>query len=76
MKITILNGNPEPSAFDGYLSDLESRLAETGHSLTRLDLRDSTAAPLCGLLRLLGEDTRPVCCTGRLTRYGPGHHQR
>jgi multimeric flavodoxin WrbA len=40
MKITILNGSPEPSTFDDYLSGLESRLTGTGHSLTLLDLRD------------------------------------
>ena len=40
MKITILNGNPEPSAFDAYLDQVQSALKGAGHSLTRLDLRD------------------------------------
>ena len=40
MKITILNGNPESSAFDTYLAQLESALEANGHAVTRLDLRD------------------------------------
>lgn len=40
MKITILNGNPEPSPFDTYLAQLTSALEGEGHTLTRLDLRD------------------------------------
>ncbi|MBN2146852.1 MAG: NAD(P)H-dependent oxidoreductase [Anaerolineales bacterium] len=40
MKITILNGNPEPSSFDGYLDQLVSALKQDGHAITRLDLRD------------------------------------
>jgi multimeric flavodoxin WrbA len=40
MKITLLNGNPEPSAFDGYLSQLQAALTADGHHVTRLDLRD------------------------------------
>jgi multimeric flavodoxin WrbA len=40
MKITILNGNPEPSSFDEYLARLERTLEEGGHAVTRLDLRD------------------------------------
>lgn len=40
MKITILNGNPEPSAFDSYLAQVQSTLTTGGHTVTRLDLRD------------------------------------
>src|SRR5512140_3297310 len=40
MKITILNGNPAPSAFDAYLGQLKSTLEASGHTITRLDLRD------------------------------------
>jgi multimeric flavodoxin WrbA len=40
MKITILNGNPQPSAFDAYLAGLQSTFESGGHSVTRLDLRD------------------------------------
>jgi multimeric flavodoxin WrbA len=40
MKITILNGNPEPSAFDAYLVELTTSLEGAGHTITRLDLRD------------------------------------
>ena len=40
MKITFLNGNPEPSVFDTYLADLQSTLETDGHLVTRLDLRD------------------------------------
>ena len=40
MKITILNGNPEPSAFDTYLANMASSLEGKGHAVTRLDLRD------------------------------------
>ena len=40
MKITILNGNPRPSALDDYLAELVSQLASTGGSVTQLDLRD------------------------------------
>src|SRR5512141_3521429 len=40
MKITILNGNPSPSQFDGYLARVESILASGVHQVTRLDLRD------------------------------------
>jgi multimeric flavodoxin WrbA len=40
MKITILNGNPEPSAFDTYLAQLQSALETDGHLIPRLDLRD------------------------------------
>ncbi len=40
MKITILNGNPEPSPFDAYLTHLAAALESEGHSTTRLDLCD------------------------------------
>ena len=40
MKITILNGNPEPSAFDTYLEQLQSALGIDNHHVTRIDLRD------------------------------------
>jgi multimeric flavodoxin WrbA len=40
MKITILNGNPEPSSLDTYLGDLRAQLESRGHILTQVDLRD------------------------------------
>jgi multimeric flavodoxin WrbA len=40
MKIAILNGNPKPGALDTYLSRLGEVLADLGHAVTRLDLRD------------------------------------
>ena len=41
MNITILNGEPDAaSAFDGYVRAYTDRLAENGHEVTRLDLRD------------------------------------
>ncbi len=40
MKITILNGNPEPSVFDGYLDELVASLQVGGQAVTRLDLRE------------------------------------
>lgn len=42
MKITILNGNPEPSALDTYLAQIENSLQAQGHTVTRLDLRSLT----------------------------------
>jgi multimeric flavodoxin WrbA len=39
MKITILNGNPEPSSFDSYLAELKSSLETNGNDITQLDLR-------------------------------------
>ena len=39
MKVTILNGNPEPSAFDAYLAQVKSALQAEGHAVTQLDLR-------------------------------------
>ena len=40
MKITILNGTPEPASFDHYLDQLISSLEAKSHEVTRLDLRD------------------------------------
>jgi len=40
MKITILNGNPQPSSFDGYLAKIKTELEAEGHTVTQLDLRD------------------------------------
>lgn len=48
MKITILNGNPAPSAFDAYLAQLESALQAGGHAVTRLDLRGLPLRPCVG----------------------------
>ncbi len=39
MKITILNGNPQPSALDDYLSGLATSLEADGHDVAQLDLR-------------------------------------
>ncbi len=40
MKITILNGNPQPSLFDAYLAQVSAALQGAGHSVAQLDLRD------------------------------------
>jgi len=40
MKITTLNGAPDPSPFDGYLAQLKSSLETKGHEVTQLDLRN------------------------------------
>ena len=40
MKITILNGNPEPSSFDFYLSRLETSLENKHHEVTLVNLRE------------------------------------
>jgi multimeric flavodoxin WrbA len=40
MNITILNGNPDPSAFDTYLKNLKLELELNRHQVTQLDLRD------------------------------------
>jgi len=40
MKITVLNGNPNPSNFDRYLEDLGYSLEDKGHLVTQLDLRE------------------------------------
>ncbi len=41
MRITILNGEPNPAAaFDAYLELLACRLAGSGHTVEKLDLRD------------------------------------
>jgi multimeric flavodoxin WrbA len=42
MKITILNGNPEPAGFDSYLFQLQTALMAKGHTVTLIDLRDLT----------------------------------
>ena len=42
MNITILNGNPQPAAFDEYLTRLITSLEAKGHNVTRFDLRDMT----------------------------------
>ncbi|MBU4352920.1 MAG: NAD(P)H-dependent oxidoreductase [Nanoarchaeota archaeon] len=39
MKITILNGSPEPSPFDAYLTQVKSSLEAEGHNVAQLDLR-------------------------------------
>jgi multimeric flavodoxin WrbA len=41
MRITILNGDPDPaSEFQNYLQTVAQRLAATGHTVTKLDLRE------------------------------------
>lgn len=40
MKITILNGSPEPSSFDHYLRELKSALETINHQVTQIDLRE------------------------------------
>ena len=40
IKITILNGNPEPSGFDGFLGELKSILEAGGNNVRILELRD------------------------------------
>ena len=41
MRITILNGEPEPaSEFHSYLSEVQNRLSASGHAVTTLDLRE------------------------------------
>jgi multimeric flavodoxin WrbA len=40
MKITMLNGSPQPAAFDTYLAQLTSNLESAGHTVTQIDLRD------------------------------------
>lgn len=42
MKITILNGNPQPGALDTYLAELKPTLEASGHSVTQLNLRELT----------------------------------
>ncbi|MBM3150825.1 MAG: hypothetical protein FJZ96_01245 [Chloroflexi bacterium] len=48
MKITILNGNPEPSSFDDYLTQVTAALEGKGHTVTRLDLRGLPLRPCIG----------------------------
>jgi hypothetical protein len=41
MRITILNGEPDPaSAFENYLAELARSLTAAGHTVATLDLRD------------------------------------
>jgi multimeric flavodoxin WrbA len=42
MKVVVLNGNPDEknAGFDGYLSDLKSRLEDKGHHVDLLTLRE------------------------------------
>ncbi|MBC8505099.1 MAG: flavodoxin family protein [Anaerolineales bacterium] len=42
MNITILNGNPEYSSFDTYLTQLKTGLETKGHSVVQLDLCELT----------------------------------
>ncbi len=48
MNITILNGNPQPSGFDTYLSELTNHLEAAGHTVTALTLRDLPLGPCVG----------------------------
>jgi multimeric flavodoxin WrbA len=40
MKITILNGSPQPATFDTYLAQLAAALKSAGNAVTQIDLRD------------------------------------
>ena len=40
MKITVLNGNPQASSFDSYLTQLKAGLEKRGHYVSQVDLRD------------------------------------
>ena len=40
MKITVLNGNPQASPFDSYLTQLKAGLEKRGHYVSQVDLRD------------------------------------
>ncbi len=40
MKITLLNGSPEPTAFDAYIAQLKTSLEAENHLVTQIDLRD------------------------------------
>jgi multimeric flavodoxin WrbA len=42
MKITILNGSPQPGALDQYIAQLKPVLETGGHTVTQLDLRELT----------------------------------
>ena len=49
MRITILNGEPDPaSAFQAYVHDLARHLAAAGHAVTTLDLRELRLAGCSG----------------------------
>lgn len=39
MKITILNGSPEPGALDAHLAQVKTALEQSGHDVRQLDLR-------------------------------------
>jgi multimeric flavodoxin WrbA len=41
MQCLILNGNPNPSPFDDYLTRFAAALGERGHHAERIDLRDA-----------------------------------
>jgi multimeric flavodoxin WrbA len=40
MECLIMNGNPEPSGFDDYLSGFAREMERKGHAAKRVDLRD------------------------------------
>ena len=42
MNITIINGNPESSSFDRYLTELKDQLENNGNQVTLLNLREIT----------------------------------
>ena len=42
MKITIINGSPEPGSLDRYLQELIAKLESGGHSVTQIDLRQQS----------------------------------
>jgi multimeric flavodoxin WrbA len=42
MKITILNGSPQPGTLDAHLAQLKPALESGGHSITQFDLRELT----------------------------------
>jgi multimeric flavodoxin WrbA len=42
MKITILNGSPQPGSLDAYLAQLKPVLEAGGHNVTQIDLRELT----------------------------------
>lgn len=48
MKITILNGNPEPSNYDQTLAALQTALEDRGNTVQRLDLRHLPLRPCVG----------------------------
>jgi len=62
MKITILNGNPEPSAFDAYLAQIKTA-SESAAIRCATRPAQPGAAPLRGLLGLLVK-TPGQCSSG------------